>query len=304
MDGPLKWFGGKSYLAKRIVALFPRHLHYVEAYAGGLAVLLERDPNDESLWVSTDGNRGGVSEVANDLNAELVNFWRVLRDEAAFRSFSRLANAIPLSRKEFEDACASRRDVVVDFPAMLSEGRCYVPAAVDFFVCCRQSRAGSFTGFTSLTRSRTRRGVNGNASEWLSAVEGLPAVHARLRPVVIERMPALDLVRREDATETLFYLDPPYLHSTRTTTDGYACEMTEQDHADLLEVLGTLEGKFILSGYRSDLYDTAAVKYGWRRVDIDIANHAAGGKAKRRMTECLWMNYHVDAPAAGREGTP
>lgn len=278
LTNPLKWHGGKAYLAKRIVALMPRHRHYVEAYAGGLSVLLERDPNNRSLWLGDKAGQEGVSEVVNDINGELINFWRVLQHERMFAEFKRIVDAVPLARSEFNGA---------NQPFDMTEP---ILSAVNFFIRCRQSRAGTFKGFTSLTRSRTRRGINGNASEWLGAVEGLPAVHARLQPVVIENMPALDLIRHEDGEGTLFYLDPPYLHETRQTNDAYAFEMTEADHRELLEVI-TENGfsKFMISGYLSELYS----RYlgGWNRHDFDIANHAAGGKAKRRMVECLWCNF-------------
>src|SRR5262249_39556009 len=91
VPGPLKWHGGKAYLAKKIVALMPPHLHYVEPYAGGLSVLLARDPE-------------GTSEVVNDLDGRLVNFWRVLQDPETFERFRRRAEAVPLSRSEWEAA--------------------------------------------------------------------------------------------------------------------------------------------------------------------------------------------------------
>lgn len=269
---PLKWHGGKQYLARRIIGLMPKHLHYVEPFAGGLAVLLERDPNDSRLWQGD-----GVSEVVNDLNGELVNFWRVLRGRDTFPDFVRACEATPLSRDAFEEAAQV-------------ESIDPVERAWAFFVRCRQSRAGTFKGFTSLTRSRTRRGINGNASEWMGAVEGLAAVHARLWPVVIENMDAVDLIRREDGPGTLFYCDPPYLHETRAVTDAYAHEMTEADHVRLLQALADIEGRFLLSGYRNDLYDDIAERQGWTRHDFDMPNHAAGGKVKRRMTECVWSN--------------
>jgi DNA adenine methylase len=280
--------GGKHYLAKRIVSLMPPHLHYVEPYAGGLAVLLERDPNDEKLWVSTDSDRRGVSEVVNDIDKDLTNFWTVLQYPITFAAFHRHVSMVPLSRPEFDSAS---EELVGDDEDFKHCGGLSVARAVRFFVSARQSRAGTFKGFTSLTRSRTRRGINGNASEWLGAVEGLPAVHARLQPVVIECMEAVDLIRREDTKDTLFYCDPPYLHETRVTTDAYAHEMTVEQHITLLDTLCWVKGKFILSGYRSDLYDAKAQQYRWRRVDIDMPNNTAGGDSKRRMTECLWMNY-------------
>lgn len=282
MTAPLKWHGGKHYLAKKIVALMPPHLHYVEAYAGGLSVLLERDPNDRQLWVSEVAARAGVSEVANDLNGELVNFWRVLQHDRLFSEFTRIVDVVPLARSEFDGAHQ---------PFDPSEP---VLSAANFFIRARQSRAGTFKGFTSLTRSRTRRGINGNASEWLGAVEGLPEVHARLRPVVLENMDALKLINREDTPDTLFYLDPPYLHETRVSTDAYAHEMSEAQHLDLLELLVNLCGKFMLSGYHSDLYDRTAANSGWKVYEFDLPNHAAGGETKRRMQEVVWCNFQPE----------
>lgn len=272
---PLKWHGGKHYLASRIVGLMPQHLHYVEPYFGGGAVLLARDPSDQCLWHPP---HKGVSEVANDINGRLVNFWRVLRDEESFRRFVRMAQAIPLARPEWEAA-----------HNYTPHGKDPVADALAFFVDCRQSRSGLMKGFTPVTRSRTRRQMNGNVSEWLSAVDGLPDVHARLRRVLIESIPAIDLIRREDTPGTLFYCDPPYLHETRKATAAYAFEMTEGDHRDLLDVVCQCKGKVMLSGYPSELYDRRLA--GWTRHTFDLPNNAANGKEKRRETEVLWCNF-------------
>src|SRR5262249_52039649 len=129
-----------------------------------------------------------------------------------------------------------------------------VELAVQFFVYARQSRAGEMKCFTPLTRKRLRREMNGNVSEWLGAVEKLPEVHARLRRVVIDCRAAFDLTPHEDPPATLFYCDPPYLHSTRTTLDGYKHEMSDRDHTRLAGVLNRVQGKVILSGYHSELY--------------------------------------------------
>ena len=279
---PIKWFGGKHYLAPKIIALFPRHRHYVEPYFGGGAVLLARDPADESLWIGSDGSNRGVSEIVNDLDNELTNFWRVLASSALFPHFLRVVEAIPLSRPEF-DQTPTRGHLSYN-------GHAAVDDAVAFFVNCRQSRAGMRKDFTSLTRNRTRRGMNGNVSEWLGAVDGLADVHARLRRVVVENLDAVTLIKREDTPETLYYCDPPYVHDTRTA-GGYAHEMNETQHAELLNTLAALKGKFLLSGYRSELYDSFAALHGWQRVDWDLPNNAAGGDSKRRMTESCWTNY-------------
>jgi DNA adenine methylase len=156
---PLKWHGGKHYLAPKIVGLMPPHLHYVEPYFGGGSVLLARDPADPRLW---DGDDRGVSEVANDLDGRLANFWRVLRGPDTFERFRRAVEAVPLSRTEWE---AARGHVPSGDP---------VADAAAFFVLCRQSLAGRMRGFTSLTRNRTRRGMNGNASECLAPSTAWP----------------------------------------------------------------------------------------------------------------------------------
>jgi DNA adenine methylase len=275
---PLKTHGGKTYLARRIVGLMPPHLHYVEPFAGGLAVLLARDPEDRRLWLADTSDQRGVSEVVNDLDGRLVNFWRVLEDEDLFRRFQRRVGAIPLARGRWEAAHnhVSNGDPVAD--------------AVAFFVDCRQSRSGLRKGFTPLTRNRTRRGMNGNVSEWLSAVEGLPAVHDRLRHVAVENMPAVELIRREDEPSTLFYCDPPYLHSTRTARKAYGTfEMTEAQHQELLDVLRQCKGKVMLSGYPSKLYDDTLAE--WTRHTFDLPNQASGAKTKGREIEVLWCNF-------------
>jgi DNA adenine methylase len=216
--------------------------------------------------------------VVNDLDGRLVNFWRVLRDGDLFARFRRQVEAIPFSRAEWQAAHDHRH------------GRDPVADAVAFFVCCRQSRSGLRKGFSPISRNRTRRGMNGSASEWLSAVDGLPAVHRRLRTVVVENMPAVDLIRRDDARHTLFYCDPPYLHETRTARRAYGSfEMTRDQHRELLDVVRRCRGKVMLSGYPSRLYDEALS--GWSRHAFDVPNQASGAKVKGRETEVLWCNY-------------
>jgi DNA adenine methylase len=268
---PLKWHGGKHYLAGRIVDLMPAHTHYVEPYAGGLAVLLAKDPE-------------GVSEVVNDLDGRLMNFWKVLRDEETFSRFHRLVQAIPFSEAEWKAARTASSEV--RHPASTDE---MIQDAAAFFVLCRQSLAGRMKGFASLSRSRTRRNMNEQASAWINAVDGLPEVHARLRRVVILSRPATEVLRSEDREETLFYLDPPYLKETRSVPEVYGFEMSEAGHRELLDLVRDVRGKVMLSGYPSDLYDTALSD--WRRFTFDLPNNAAAGQSKARETEVVWCNF-------------
>lgn len=264
---PLKWHGGKGAfqgkLAKWILSLMPDHTHYVEPYFGGGSVLLRKNPE-------------GVSEVANDINGNLVNFWRVLRE--CPEDLIKILELLPFSRDQFNAAKEA------------SPLYC-LQSAVDFFVCNRQSRQGLGKDFATLTKSRLRCGMNEQASSWWGAIEGLPEIAERLKRVVIENRPALDLIEAEDSPKTLFYLDPPYLHETRSSTGEYgANEMTWEDHLALLRALMMVEGKFLLSGYRSPAYDQAAVLCGWTRHEFDIPNNAASGKKKDTRTECIYTN--------------
>ena len=276
---PLKWHGGKSYLAKKIIGLMPRHLHYVEPFAGGLSVLLNKAPSDaRHQWGAKTFERG-ISEVVNDLDGRLMNFWRVLQDGSAFQEFTRIVQAAPFSESAWEESEDRQRPV-----SKLDTG-----AAVAFFIRCRQSRAGGFNDFATLSRNRTRRQMNEQASAWLSCVKGLPAIHERLKRVVILCRDALDIVRQQDCEKTLFYLDPPYLPETRASNGNYAYEMTENDHRVMLNTIKQCCGAVLLSGYANELYDRELRE--WNRHDFQIDNKVSGAKSKRTMTESVWCNF-------------
>lgn len=264
---PFKIFGGKHYLAARIVATFPAHTHYVEPFAGGLSVLLAKPQQG--------------SEVVNDLDGLVSTFWTVIRHD--FDDFKRLCDATPFSEIEYNRAC----EMLHKYNAGMGYHR--VSIAWAFFVQARQSLAGRGDTFAPLSTSRTRRGMNEQASVWLSAVDGLTAVHARLRTVVVLSRNAVDVIVKHDTASTLIYCDPPYHPSTRTSPDVYRCEMTASQHVELLDTVKQCRGRVALSGYRCAAYDDALAD--WNRHDFDLLNHAAGGKAKRRMVESLWTNY-------------
>lgn len=266
---PLKWHGGKHYLAKHIIALMPKHLHYVEPYFGGGSVLLQKPYL-------------GTSEVVNDINSELTNFWVVLRDGQTFERFKLLVEATPFSAVEFMEAGRMHQHSVNYTP---------VSRAWQFFVRARQSRQGLMKDFATLSRNRIRRGMNEQVSSWLTAIEGLPAVHDRLKRVVIFNKDALEVIHQQDGQSTLFYCDPTYLHETRVTTSDYEYEMTLEQHGILLYTLSHIKGKFILSGYPSKMYIEAEELAGWHRKDILIDNKASSKKEKDLKTECLWYNF-------------
>lgn len=267
MNQPLKWHGGKRYLAAWILEHFPsrdRYTHYCEPFAGGLSVLFAHDPD-------------GKAETVNDLNRGLSDFWSILANNPD--ELIRVLSCTPLSQEVWQEA-KLQDDTDAD----------QVRRAVAFFIRYRQSRQGLGKDYCTPT-TRTRRGMNENVSSWLSAVDGLPEAHERLRRVEVRNMDALAFIRKYDHPRAMFYLDPPYLHETRVSTADYEHEMSPDDHAQLLECLASIEGMFLLSGYPSDLYSQAAAANGWRSVERSIDNKASSKAIKEQKTECLWMNY-------------
>ncbi|TWU18531.1 DNA adenine methylase [Allorhodopirellula heiligendammensis] len=285
---PLKWHGGKYYLRSWIIGLMPPHLHYVEPFFGGGGILLARDPNRDWMAVGDEkltAAEKGSSEVVNDLHGELINFWRVLQSAEHFEAFRQRVEMTPFSEDEFDQAKELSPD------AGAASDRSPLERAVHFFILARQSRQGLMKDFATLSRNRTRGRVNEQASAWLNVVQGLPDVHQRLKGVVILNQNAVGVIRKQDGTKTLFYCDPPYVHETRATTGEYAFEMTLVEHEELLETLSAIQGKFMLSGYPSELYTKWERKHGWNRHEFLIDNKAASGKVKEKKTECLWCNF-------------
>lgn len=259
---PVKWYGGKHYLAGRIIAQFPKHRIYLEPFGGGASVLLNKLPAEV--------------ETYNDLDLRITRLFRVLRDRG--REFAERVCLVPYSQVEFQDAA--------DYPAGADD----LEKAVCDFIRWRQSFGGQGRSWSCTTR-RSRGGMAGDVNAWWTAIEGLPRIIERLKRVQIICQPAEAAIRRFDDPEGLIYCDPPYVHSTRSKNaiDMYGIEMSDEEHRELANVLQSCQSRVVLSGYSSDLYDKLYV--GWRRVEFDIANHAAGGRRKARRRECLWMNF-------------
>jgi DNA adenine methylase len=253
----------------------------VEPFGGGASVLIRKDPSPV--------------EVYNDLNYDVYEFFRVLSDETMFSQFYRRVECLPYHRAIFLDARDRFRSV-----------DCPVERAALWFIMVRQSFGGDGSkrrkaSWGSVV-SHSSRGMAGKSASWISTVEMLPEISARLRRVQFECVDWRDILRRYDTPETLFYLDPPYVSSTRRNGGkDYAHEMTDADHADLVDALLKIKGRYVLSGYPSDIYEPLESS-GAMRLDFDVACHAAGktratgimGKGacdeKQRRTDCLWIS--------------
>ena len=267
LKSPIAWYGGKAYYAEWLIERFPEHRVYVEPFGGAANVLL-RKPKSEV-------------EVYNDVDDRVVNLFRVVRDPEQFERLRMLLDLTPYARGEFED--------LLELPPSDDP----VEKARRFFAICRQARGGM--GMSKLSKScwaysrRTRRDMAEPVSKYLSAIDGLEEVAARLRTVMIESRPAIELIPRYDGEDSFFYLDPPYMPETRHGNKAatYAQEMSVDDHAALLDALLQIKGKAMLSGYAAPLYDEKLK--AWRREELKTKAHMANSGEER--TEVIWFNF-------------
>lgn len=261
MRPPLPYYGSKVTLAPKIADMLPEHEHYVEPFAGSLAVLLAKEPSRY--------------ETANDLDGDIVTFWRMLRDRpddlirvCALTPHARAEHAV--SREPAADELEQARRVWV----RLTQGRSAAP------------RSPGWRRTVAPPKLRTGGGPVSSYPRYLDGyLDRLAAAAERLKRVSIECRPALEMIDQFGAHEgVLLYIDPPYLASTRTSVGKYRFEMArEADHVELVESLRRCRAAVVLSGYNSPLY--AGLYDGWHSVQM--STRANGGSAR---TEVLWSN--------------
>lgn len=260
------WYGGKYSHLDWLLPLLPDCHHYCEPFAGSGAVLLNRKPSPV--------------ETYNDLDGEVTNFFRVLRDKK-----NKLIEAIgltPFSREEFSLAC--KLDVKL---SALERAR-------RFFVRARQVRTGlaqtASLGRWANCKDTSRSGMSGVVSRWLGSVEDLPEIADRLLRVQIENRPAIDVIQLYDSPQTLFYCDPPYVHQTRGDHSAYGYEMSDDEHRALANVLNSVQGLVAISNYQCKLMDELYPTPKWHKY---IAPEKTIHSTKGKRSEALWINYEV-----------
>lgn len=219
-------------------------------------------------------------ETYNDLDGEVVNFFRVLREHK-----DALVEAIgltPFSREEFELAIATVESDISD-----------LERARRFYVRARQVRTGlaqtASSGRWAHCLLTSRAGMAGAVSRWLGSVEGLSEIAQRLLRVQIENAPAAEVIQRYDSPDTLFYCDPPYVHASRSDIRAYKYEMTSEDHEQLAKILLNVKGKVAISGYRGDLMN--ALYDDWY---VSEAPEKKIHSSKQPRIEVLWTNYEPE----------
>lgn len=258
----LRYHGAKFRLATWILKYFPEHKVYVEPFAGAAGVLL-RKPRS-------------YSEVYNDLDKYIVNLFKVVRDPVLCEQLKIACKLTPYSRYEFENALQVSSEPVEQARRTLIRS------------CMGFGSAGCNynTGF----RIDVRRQYTTAPKLWVNQPECLDAICSRLQGVLIENRPAIKVLQQFDDTDTLHYIDPPYLKSVRCGRNYYRHEMTDEDHIELLTLCNSLKGHVVISGYDSELYNKQLD--GWHKEKTNSRISAGRGTGIRE--ECLWMNFQPE----------
>ena len=267
MNAICKYPGGKCYLAKWIVSHFPKHyeeLDFVEGCAGMANV--------------TRAKKRSKTEVLMEANIDIACLLETLSDnpvklQQALKKVSYSENTFAVALEKLADTASG--DIF--------------SAAVNVFIVHNMSRGGAGKSFA--WSERTRGGLPGDLNAWNQKVECLPEQAARFRNVTVSCDSVFDTeVTDLDSPNTLFYIDPPYLHETRNTTKEYGrFEWTADQHIAFAAIANSLEGYIAISGYGSTLYEQLYA--GWRVEKKEIPNHASQKKTKPTKVECLWLNY-------------
>lgn len=271
MKSPIPYYGSKASLAHRIVGLMPKHTHYVEPFAGSLAVLLAKGPS--------------AMETVNDLDGDLMAFWRVLRERP--NELARAAAMTPHSRAEYD----SSRNLEAS-PTELERAR-------RVWVLLSQGR-GATLRETGWRFYRKPGSSSYSMPDYLDAyVARIAPAAARLRHVSLECRPGLEVIREYGQhPDVLLYCDPPYLASSRNTANFRREMGSKRSHQELISTLRGCAAAVLLSGYPSELYDL--LLSDWDRVELSAwtGNGIGNGKTVTvgRRVEMLWSNRSISEP--------
>jgi DNA adenine methylase len=260
------WYGGKFSHLDWLLPLLPKCHHYCEPFAGSAAVLLNRKPSPV--------------ETYNDIDGDVVNFFRVLRDR--HEELIRAIGLTPFSREEYHQAIYGTM-----------RGISEVERARRFYIKARQTRTGlaqtASLGRWANCKDTSRAGMSGVVSRWIGGVEALDEIANRLIRVQIENRPAVDVIRLYDSQGTLYYCDPPYLHATRGDANAYGFEMDESQYREFSEEVNGCQAKVAISGYDHPLMDELFKPDKWfKTLGADKTIHSTKGKRQ----EVLWTNYN------------
>lgn len=252
----LRYYGGKWKLAPWIISHFPPHKNYVEPCGGAASVLLQKPRSP--------------LETYNDLDGNVVNFFRVLRDQPD--ELIRKIRLTPWARAEYELSLEPCEDEV--------------ERARRYWVSLWMSMQGGAPEKTSKTwRRQSHIDLRGNYDMPVFQLQTLERVARRFEQVQIDNRSAFDVIERYDNLDTLIYFDPPYVTDTRAQGDRYRLETDNDFHVEAAELLRNAAGYVVVSGYACPLYTELYEAHGWHRVDKEAQTNSGG-----KRIESLWLS--------------
>lgn len=247
-------------MVQQLYDYFPAHHHFVDLFCGSMVVTLNKPLSN--------------IDTANDINGEVVNFFKVLREKP--EELLSMIYLTPVSRQEYNESWN------IDNCSDVERARRYYTRIRQSFYGLGAQRKNK--GW-HLTKKNSRSHVSEVVSKWLNGVEKLLPIIDRIKYIQIENRDFRELLPLIDDESVFFYCDPPYPRESRVSFNDYRFDFADQDHRDLSEILHTIKGKAMISGYEcktmNELYKD------WTMVRLGEFYTISGKKGK----ECIWMNY-------------
>jgi len=258
MRSIIKYYGGKHYIAKYLIEIIPKHNLYIEPFFGGGNMFFSKPPSK--------------MEIINDLSDNIFSLYKVIADENKYKQLQHRLELTPYHAK-FRD----------DYKQKLNE-KLTIEDRAFYYLYVNRTSFNGVGGFscTKLIRNNMIRSV----SDYLSLIPHLEEIHNRLRNAVVENKDALELIQKYDDNDVFFYLDPPYVQSTRRSNQKYMIEMSDEDHERMINLILKSKAKIMLSGYDNEIYNNL-VENGWNRLELKSPNSCSDA------TEYVWINYEI-----------
>jgi len=254
---PISYYGGKQTMLKHIKKLIPKHKTYTEAFAGGAAVFWSKEPSEV--------------EVINDINGELINFYSVLQDR-----YEELKTEIDRTLHARQHHCLA--GFIYNHPQFFSE----VKRAWALWVLSKMSFASKLDGSWGYDVRK-----NHMAKKIKNArIQFADELRERLQMVQIESNDALKIIKSRDTEETFHFVDPPYIGSNMGHYKGY----TEADFEELLKLLESVKGKFMLTMYPNPVLQGCIERNNWKVQKI-TRTISVSKVSRRKQEEWIVMNY-------------
>lgn len=271
---PVRWVGGKFFLLPHILPRIPPHQVYVEVFGGAAHVLFAKKPSR--------------IEVYNDLDDRLYNLFKVMRDPTMAQKLIAQVSLTPYARQEYEYAWYYLRNIPPSEKDPVEFARCFLVLIYQSFNGKVSHRCGWCYGVNSDTSPKY--------APWNTLPDRLKEALIRLKNVYIEHDDFREIVKRYDSKDTFFYLDPPYVPET-LGSKYYACDLSTQDHQELTELLLSIKGSAMLSGYEHPVYQPL-LDNGWSLYKIPRKVVSYDSKTNKQntldVTECLYLSPSIN----------